>query len=128
MTAFSYLELVCKYPRAAGAALYTHKAFGIHFVTFLVASPLFHGEYDRLLEDFNATREEFARAEGFGDVIDPAGGKGVAAAAAALSATPVVTSAAAPPTWLRPMKSAAGRETAIRASRRSKKRCSSGRA
>jgi amino acid permease len=37
MTAFSYLELVTKYPRAAGAALYTHKAFGIHFVTFLVA-------------------------------------------------------------------------------------------
>ena len=37
LTAFSYLELVCKYPQAAGAALYTHKAFGIHFVTFLVA-------------------------------------------------------------------------------------------
>ena len=37
MTAFSYLELVTKYPRAAGAALYTHKAFGIHFITFIVA-------------------------------------------------------------------------------------------
>jgi amino acid transporter len=37
ITAFSYLELVTKYPKAAGAALYTHKAFGIHFVTFLVA-------------------------------------------------------------------------------------------
>ncbi len=37
VTALSYLELVCKYPQAAGAALYTHKAFGIHFVTFLVA-------------------------------------------------------------------------------------------
>ncbi|WP_027863459.1 APC family permease [Marmoricola sp. URHB0036] len=37
LTAFSYLELVCKYPRAAGAALYTHKAFGVHFITFLVA-------------------------------------------------------------------------------------------
>ena len=37
LTAFSYLELVCKYPQAAGAALYTHKAFGVHFVTFLVA-------------------------------------------------------------------------------------------
>jgi amino acid transporter len=37
LTAFSYLELVCKYPQAAGAALYAHKAFGIHFVTFLVA-------------------------------------------------------------------------------------------
>lgn len=37
MTAFSYLELVTKYPAAAGAALYTHKAFGIHFLTFVVA-------------------------------------------------------------------------------------------
>jgi amino acid transporter len=37
ITALSYLELVTKYPQAAGAALYTHKAFGIHFVTFLVA-------------------------------------------------------------------------------------------
>jgi APA family basic amino acid/polyamine antiporter len=36
VTAFSYLELVTKYPQAAGAALYTHKAFGIHFVTFMV--------------------------------------------------------------------------------------------
>ena len=37
LTAFSYLELVTKYPRAAGAALYTHRAFGIHFFTFIVA-------------------------------------------------------------------------------------------
>ena len=37
ITAFSYLELVTKYPQAAGAALYTHRAFGIHFLTFLVA-------------------------------------------------------------------------------------------
>lgn len=37
ITAFSYLELVTKYPQAAGAALYAHKAFGIHFVTFLIA-------------------------------------------------------------------------------------------
>ena len=37
LTAFSYLELVSKYPSAAGAALYTHKAFGIHFFTFMVA-------------------------------------------------------------------------------------------
>ena len=37
MTAFSYLELVTKYPRAAGAALYAHKAFGVHFITFIVA-------------------------------------------------------------------------------------------
>ena len=31
---------------------------------FLVASPLFHGEYERQLEDFASTREDFAR--GFG--------------------------------------------------------------
>ena len=37
VTAFSYLELVTKYPQAAGAALYAHKAFGIHFITFIVA-------------------------------------------------------------------------------------------
>ena len=36
LTAFSYLELVGKYPRAAGAALYAHKAFGVHFLTFLI--------------------------------------------------------------------------------------------
>ncbi|MBM7461355.1 APC family permease [Rhodococcus coprophilus] len=36
ITAFSYLELVTKYPRAAGAALYTHKAFGIQFLTYMV--------------------------------------------------------------------------------------------
>ncbi|WP_290512869.1 APC family permease [Aeromicrobium sp.] len=37
LTAFSYLELVTKYPQAAGAALYVHKAFGVHLFTFLVA-------------------------------------------------------------------------------------------
>ncbi|GAA2337892.1 APC family permease [Saccharopolyspora halophila] len=37
LTAFSYLELVGKYPRAGGAPLYVHKAFGVHFLTFLIA-------------------------------------------------------------------------------------------
>jgi amino acid transporter len=37
LTALSYLELVTKYPKAAGAALYAHKAFGVHFVTFIIA-------------------------------------------------------------------------------------------
>ena len=36
LTATAYLELVTKYPRAGGAAVYTHKAFGIHFLTFLL--------------------------------------------------------------------------------------------
>jgi APA family basic amino acid/polyamine antiporter len=36
-TAVAYAELVTKYPRAAGAALYVNKAFGIRFLTFMVA-------------------------------------------------------------------------------------------
>ncbi|MDE9366785.1 APC family permease [Luteipulveratus sp. YIM 133132] len=36
VTAFSYLELVTKYPAAGGAAVFVHKAFGVHFVTFVV--------------------------------------------------------------------------------------------
>ncbi|MDT0309374.1 APC family permease [Streptomyces sp. DSM 44917] len=36
LTATSYLELVTKYPRAGGAAAYTNRAFGVHFLTFLV--------------------------------------------------------------------------------------------
>jgi APA family basic amino acid/polyamine antiporter len=36
-TAVAYAELVTKYPRAAGAALYVNKAFGVPFVTFMVA-------------------------------------------------------------------------------------------
>ena len=37
LTACSYVELVGKYPQAAGAALYTNRAFGVPFVTFVVA-------------------------------------------------------------------------------------------
>jgi hypothetical protein len=36
LTAFAYVELVTKYPRAAGAALYVHKAFGRPFLAFMV--------------------------------------------------------------------------------------------
>jgi basic amino acid/polyamine antiporter, APA family len=36
LTATSYLELVGKYPHAAGAALYSQRAFNSRFVTFLV--------------------------------------------------------------------------------------------
>jgi amino acid transporter len=36
LTAFSYLELVGKYPGAGGAALFTHRAFGVQFLTFMV--------------------------------------------------------------------------------------------
>ncbi|GAA2691201.1 APC family permease [Nonomuraea recticatena] len=37
LTAMSYVELVTKYPRAAGAALYTQLAFRKPFLTFMVA-------------------------------------------------------------------------------------------
>ncbi|MDF5758984.1 APC family permease [Spongiactinospora sp. TRM90649] len=37
LTAMSYVELVTKYPKAAGAALYTQRAFKIPFFTFMVA-------------------------------------------------------------------------------------------
>ncbi|EKX62507.1 APC family permease [Streptomyces ipomoeae] len=37
LTAASYVELVGKYPKAAGAALYTQKAFKMPFLTFIVA-------------------------------------------------------------------------------------------
>ncbi|MEU9358134.1 APC family permease [Streptomyces sp. NPDC048301] len=37
LTAASYVELVGKYPKAAGAALYTQKAFRVPFLTFVVA-------------------------------------------------------------------------------------------
>ena len=37
LTAFAYLELVGKYPKAAGAALYTNRAFKKPFLTFVVA-------------------------------------------------------------------------------------------
>lgn len=37
LTALSYAELVSKYPRAAGAALYVNRAYGRPFLTFMVA-------------------------------------------------------------------------------------------
>jgi amino acid transporter len=37
LTAFAYVELVTKYPRAAGAALYVNRAFKVPFFTFMVA-------------------------------------------------------------------------------------------
>jgi basic amino acid/polyamine antiporter, APA family len=37
LTAFSYAELVTKYPRAGGAAVYVHSAFQLPFFTFVIA-------------------------------------------------------------------------------------------
>ncbi|MEV4619651.1 APC family permease [Asanoa sp. NPDC049573] len=36
LTAFAYMELVTKYPQAAGGALYCDRAFGLKFLSFLV--------------------------------------------------------------------------------------------
>jgi basic amino acid/polyamine antiporter, APA family len=58
MTAFSYLELVTKYPRAAGAALYTHKAFGIHFITFAVPFRGYVFRYHLSLDGFPSLRRK----------------------------------------------------------------------
>ncbi len=37
LTAFAYAELVTKYPRAGGAAVFVHSAFRVPFFTFIVA-------------------------------------------------------------------------------------------
>jgi APA family basic amino acid/polyamine antiporter len=74
ITAFSYLELVTKYPQAAGAALYTHKAFGIHFVTFLVAFAVMSSGITSASTASNA----FAGFINAGFSLDlPAGGTGI---------------------------------------------------
>jgi basic amino acid/polyamine antiporter, APA family len=62
LTAFSYLELVTKYPRAAGAALYTHKAFGIHFLTFLVTFAVMCSGLTSASSAAKAFAENFAEA------------------------------------------------------------------
>jgi basic amino acid/polyamine antiporter, APA family len=65
LTAFSYLELVTKYPRAAGAALYTHKAFGIHFLTFLVAFAVMSSGITSASTASRAFAANFSSAFGF---------------------------------------------------------------
>jgi basic amino acid/polyamine antiporter, APA family len=66
ITAFSYLELVTKYPQAAGAALYTHKAFGIHFVTFLVAFAVMSSGITSASTAARAFSANFASVTGLG--------------------------------------------------------------
>jgi APA family basic amino acid/polyamine antiporter len=73
ITAFSYLELVTKYPRAAGAALYTHKAFGIHFVTFIVAFAVMCSGITSSSTASRAFAANFAHSFG----LDFAGGIGI---------------------------------------------------
>ncbi|WP_087001067.1 APC family permease [Rhizobium sullae] len=65
LTALSYLELVTKYPRAAGAALYTHNAFGIHFLTFLVAFAVMSSGITSASTASRAFAANFSTAFGF---------------------------------------------------------------
>ncbi|KZY34340.1 amino acid permease [Roseovarius sp. HI0049] len=65
LTACSYLELVTKYPKAAGAALYTQKAFGIHFVTFLVAFAVMSSGLTSSATAARAFAENFSNGFGF---------------------------------------------------------------
>jgi len=67
VTACSYLELVTKYPKAAGAALYTHKAFGIHFITFIVAFAVMSSGVTSASTASRAFAENFAESFGIGD-------------------------------------------------------------
>ncbi|MEO4000026.1 amino acid permease [Mesorhizobium sp. CAU 1732] len=69
VTAFSYLELVTKYPRAAGAALYTHKAFGIHFITFIVAFAVMSSGITSSSTASRAFAANFAEVFGLGDGV-----------------------------------------------------------
>ncbi|MFI7481391.1 APC family permease [Kocuria sp. M1R5S2] len=71
ITAFSYLELVTKYPGASGAALYTHKAFGIHFVTFLVTFAVLSSGLTSASTAASAVASNFAR--GFGMDVSTTG-------------------------------------------------------
>ncbi|BDY17355.1 amino acid permease (plasmid) [Sulfitobacter pontiacus] len=67
VTACSYLELVTKYPKAAGAALYTQKAFGVHFLTFLVAFAVMSSGITSASTASQAFAENFAKSFGLGD-------------------------------------------------------------
>ncbi|WP_040780573.1 APC family permease [Nocardia pneumoniae] len=78
ITGFSYLELVTKYPHAAGAALYTHKAFGIHFLTFMVAFAVMSSGIT------SASTASRAFAANFAEAFDLEIGDGIAVTAIAL--------------------------------------------
>ncbi|WP_433795205.1 APC family permease [Actinoplanes sp. CA-252034] len=78
LTAFSYLELVTKYPRAAGAALYTHKAFGLHFLTFMVTFAVMCSGLT------SASSASKAFAGNFASAFDLSLGDGIALTAVAL--------------------------------------------
>lgn len=64
LTAMSYLELVTKYPKAGGAAVYAHKAFGVHFITFLVAFTVMGSGLTSASSASKAFASNLARAAG----------------------------------------------------------------
>lgn len=76
ITALSYLELVTRYPLAAGAALYVHQAFRRNFVTFLIGFAVLCGGVTTAATGANA----FARflRDGF-DLALPTGSTGYVA-------------------------------------------------
>jgi basic amino acid/polyamine antiporter, APA family len=69
VTAFAYLELVTKYPRAAGAALYVHRAFAIGILSFLVTVAVMASGVTSA--SFSATRIGGRYWEGLFDVTGP---------------------------------------------------------
>ncbi|PVG82770.1 amino acid permease [Nocardioides gansuensis] len=82
LTALSYLELVTKYPQAAGAALYAHKAFGIHFVTFLVAFAVVCSGITSASTSANTLAQQFFGGLQINGWIDELPGSGVITAVA----------------------------------------------
>jgi APA family basic amino acid/polyamine antiporter len=84
LTAFSYLELVTKYPRAAGAALYTHRAFGIHLLTFMVTFAVMCSGLT------SASSASKAFAANFSEAFELSLGEGFALTAVALSFITVI--------------------------------------
>ena len=69
-TAFAYLELVTKYPQAGGAAVYTHKAYKVGFLTFMVAFTVMASGITSASTASRAFAENFLK--GFGMSNNPA--------------------------------------------------------
>src|SRR5699024_8106876 len=75
VSALSYVEMVTKYPQAAGAARYVHKAVGIHFltltVTFAVLSSCVTSAATSAIFLSETVLKAFAREEPLGDAAQP---------------------------------------------------------
>ena len=84
LSALSYTEMVTKYPQAAGAALYVHKAFGIHFLTFMVTFAVLSSGVT------SATTSSIFLAENFLVAFGLTGALGEAGSATAVTAIAIV--------------------------------------